>query len=552
MLSTEPTKKEISGYKTTYTFNKPTSDIKINFGNEKHAYFDKEGFFAADFSPEIPLIKRNLPSHFDIALDISTSSESDFLIWERAALEILEQNEAQIQTFSLIFFNIGTDFDLSKRMINNAENRIKLRKILKKIKFFGGSDLSNLFKSISKLKNKTEVEDGLLLFTNGFSSWGDDNIFLSIRQNKAYHQIFTFYSADNAKIAVLEKIAAENRGTNFYVKNVKTCQAAGRNIGYEAFSVVLPKITSGEILVYDCKRSVYAGEKVRIVGRIASLSDNYELEIQFKNNDKTLMTAAKLKKTDYQTLPRLFGLAVNEHLRIEEVKYKNLIIENAEAHAIVGKYTFFYFDKDNFFGEKRKSKRIETANLVNRINHFEMKSEKDAFKNWLHQVIYSKYQNVKSFDKLQNSFRKMPDSAFVIKHKPKKIISQASSEFKKLTHHQALPNPLGYSFENYEKSARLFEEAQKKHSKLQWLSGLSWFLEKDNNDFGNLTFAVRECLKIGEFHDAWHLSVRLMTLYPNDAVCYELAIEAAKGMKNAPLAEAVDSLRNNLLSLKKQ
>lgn len=333
-------------------------DIGISFMNWPEP---EENYFLLLASPRYVSKKEKiLNKNLVFVIDSSGSMSGKKIIQAKEAVRFVINHLDEKDRFSIVDFDDGVEKYASELMVANQENKDRALDFVSEIQDSGGTNINEALIQALQMTEPGERPHYILFLTDGLPTVGitDTAEILKniVKANMLKCRIFIFGVGYDVNTELLDRMAAENRGTSIYVGEEENLEVAISNyfekissplfseirLDFEGVEVkdvyprVLPDLFKGSQLIITGK---YEGEgpvRVTLRGKVGKAEKKFILGDQKLVKDKA-----------YDFLPRLWatrriGYLLQEiRLHGEKKELVDEVIKLGLKFGIVTPYTSF-------------------------------------------------------------------------------------------------------------------------------------------------------------------------------------------------------------------
>ncbi|MCR4315471.1 MAG: VIT and VWA domain-containing protein [Planctomycetes bacterium] len=247
---------------------------------------DRDGYFLCMIAPQVEVKQEDIIAKDVVfVLDTSGSMAGDKIQQAKKALLYCVQSLAEKDRFGLITFSTRTNLysdrlkDASSANVDDAVAYIEER-----VRAAGGTDINGAILSALAMNDGSDRPFYVVFITDGKPTLGDETdparIIANVnRANTHNARIYTFGIDEDLSVNLLERMAADNRGTTSFVTGSEDIEVVVSNFFQKVSSPVLTdvKVEFVGIKTYDTYPTelgdIFHGEQIAMFGRYEDSGD---------------------------------------------------------------------------------------------------------------------------------------------------------------------------------------------------------------------------------------------------------------------------------------
>jgi Ca-activated chloride channel homolog len=329
----------------------------------------KDGYFLMLISPKSNISDQDrVAKDIVFVLDTSGSMSGDKMEKARAALKFGVESLAPRDRFNIISFS-GEEHLMKGALIEaNKEGKQIGVKFVEGLRAEGGTNINDSLVAAFKQFQSNERPSMIVFLTDGLPTVGTTDVKQIIKNateaNRAGVRLFSFGVGYDVNTNLLDKLAADNRGTSDYIEPQEDLEVKVSNffarVNYPVLSDL--KLDFGgaetELMYPRTLGDLFKNSQLVIIGRYKNSANSATVRLTGKmgTREQTFSFANQAfpgEKTDNQFLPRLWATRrvgyLMEQIRLngENKELKDEIISLGTRHGIVTPYTSYLVTEDN-------------------------------------------------------------------------------------------------------------------------------------------------------------------------------------------------------------
>lgn len=523
-------------YFSLHNPNKKEYTIRYNTVEPILLNDEANDYFAANCRISLPETKQDqLPEDAIFLLDISLSSQPDkFNVWLTLMEEILTQNKDVIKRFSVVCFNIETNWWNRGYLKNNYYNVSRFLEYANTLALEGATDLGS---ALAEASNPSWLKENkakhLFIMSDADFNWGESDLFAlknGLHQGDRIHTYKTGLSGTN--VAALDFLSKETGGFSFTVTGEEEAKLTAKSFRFRPWLIEDIKVEGvDDFLISGQPSQLYNGQKLIFGGRgkpkgTIYIRVNNGLETKELNLQTDRQAVSSLSKRIYGQLAlsqlESFGFQTEEatesyatYFRIPNATMSFLMLESRWD------YERFGIDDDDaeYFVEKNT-----VAGIMEEL--FEKKlaplgDGKNDFLRWLERLKNDREIYFKADESFTEYINSLPDDIFTIKLTPytyRVHLSEQQSDNEK--------DALGNENLRYDKILPLANSRKSNYGKADALKLMSSVIERNPGDFIALRDIAIKAIEWGLGDQAYYMMKRIIANRQYEAIAYLTAAEA--------------------------
>ncbi len=279
---------------------------------------DGGGHFLVQLTPDLPREEASDGRAQAIfLLDTSLSAHPDKLnIWRDLLLGILSHNEAQLERFAVLFFNVEAHLWQPGFVANTPEQRDALARAIDALALEAATDLGNALGSAADCEGFADAD--LFLLSDGAANWGEtDGRTLAATLPADWQGSLFAYATGLAggSLATLEQLGQAHRGAVFSVVGEAQLAEAARAHRLKPWRIESLSIVGGEqLLVQGQPRNLFPGQRLKLVGQ-GRLLGSQPIRLRVRQGSRSLELELPIERIVPSPLARrAFGQLAVEQL----------------------------------------------------------------------------------------------------------------------------------------------------------------------------------------------------------------------------------------------
>ncbi|MBV1911342.1 MAG: VWA domain-containing protein, partial [Kangiellaceae bacterium] len=302
------------------------------------------GYFAKQWRVDLPQEASATKSRVVFAIDTSLSASSEkFHLWVKLINQILEQNQSEIEAFTLMSFSTQPSWWRESFVKNTSDQREKLKRYLNRLILEGATNLSAaldqavsprwLMDSDKQLKAEHQAKPfDLFLLSDGAVTWGERDPFFitestraSNQKHRLLNQLFTYrFGLSGENKSLLNHLVREIGGGSYQLDHntdMKELAIAHKMVPWKIENISLEG--GKDILLAGRPNAVYPGQLLTIAGRTGEdFADSMTLSFA-KGKEKVQIALPMSNRIDSELSPRTYGqIAVSQLESIAALEMK--------------------------------------------------------------------------------------------------------------------------------------------------------------------------------------------------------------------------------------
>lgn len=447
---------------------------------------DEKDYFAASVLPELPAHSNSGSStEAIIALDISLSSNPDkFNVWLKLTEAILRNNQATIERFNVLLFNIES-FWWKEGWVENTPDQVdRFLAYANTLALEGASDLSHALSAISKPAWANNSSNMIFLLSDGSDTWGESDFYAMTKHIKSTDRLFAYNSGiSGTSINNLNHLTKTTGGALFTLASedeLEKVSTAFNSLPWKIESLSISE--ASDILIAGNPKYLYAGQKLTLAGR-GRVSATATVTIALSQNGVKKSLSIPLQPAiESELAPRMYGQMATDILEGFDYVTEKKAVAYAKHFGVPGKTcSLLMLETEEDYKEYNITATEDayvvhsttvTEILASVITEIEtsLASAKNKFTNWLNKI--SRMNGV-TFDipaSLEILVEKTPEAAFTVNQKSLSTKSRFKSDASKAYTDSLAQPKLDYDQVNVEAQKRL--KSFGAHDALKTLSSL--------------------------------------------------------------------------------
>jgi len=315
--------------------------VRVMLTNQANVFLtgaDKSGaYFATRHRIDVPVVQSTSNHKAVFALDTSWSAAPEkFQLWVDLLMATLENNQASVKEFALMTFNIDSHWWQQGFVKNDEGNRRQLLAYLNESVLEGATDLNRALQSAAKpawLTSSAANTDAskenfdLFLYSDGAVTWGESEpYFLSENLASIFDGRLLAYrlntQGENAEL--LNHLTREFNGSVYQVAVDRDITELSRAHNSRNWRIESIELNGAQDLILEGRpRSLYAGQELKIAGRVASkIEGPLRISLTLGGLKRTLELPIR-RKIESSLAPRIYGqISVNQLESLGELQAK--------------------------------------------------------------------------------------------------------------------------------------------------------------------------------------------------------------------------------------
>jgi Ca-activated chloride channel homolog len=328
----------------------------------------KDGYFLMLVSPKVNISEQErLPKDVVFVFDTSGSMSGDKIEKAKAALRFGVESLSPRDRFNIISFS-GEEHLMKAAMVE-AGNEAKqaARSFIDKLRAEGGTNINDSVVAALKQFQAGDRPAMVVFVTDGLPTVGTTDIKQILKNaaeaNRANVRLFSFGVGHDVNTSLLDKLAADNRGTSDYIEPNEDLEVKVSNFFSKVNYPVLSNLrldlggVEADLLYPKALPDLFKGSQLTIVGRYKNSSTATTVRLSGKvgARDETFTLGNQsfpAERSDNQFLPRLWATRrvgyLLEQIRLngENRELSDEIVALGTRFGIVTPYTSFLVTED--------------------------------------------------------------------------------------------------------------------------------------------------------------------------------------------------------------
>jgi len=345
-------------------------DVGVNL--LAHNVPGEPGYFMLMISPKSSFAEQEIAAkHISFVLDTSGSMAGEKMERARAALTYALNRLREDDLFDVIRFSSDVEALEAVPMRASKDNVQKALAFVQQMEAAGGTAIHDAL--LTALAQRGEGTRIIVFITDGRPTIGEtepEPIARAVSgKNQGQARLFVFGVGDSINTRLLDRLAADNRGTPMYVKpNEEIEEKISQFYDRVRFPVLTDvELELGKVRAFDVfpRRlpDLFKGDQLLVLGRYRSPGE-YAIRLSGKLKDRDVRYdyEAEYPQTqlEYDFLPRLWALRKVGYLleeiraRGEQGELRDEVIRLAKRYGIVTPYTAYLVTEDEPATETRR------------------------------------------------------------------------------------------------------------------------------------------------------------------------------------------------------
>jgi Ca-activated chloride channel family protein len=344
------------------------SDKDFGLSLLTHREPGKDGYFLMLLSPKASIKDtERLPKDIVFVLDTSGSMSGEKITKARAALKFGVESLATRDRFNIISFS-GEEHLMKSGLVEATDSaREAALRFIENLRAEGGTNINDSLVAALRLFQKSDRPAMIVFLTDGLPTVGPTDINQIIKNaadaNRAGVRLFTFGVGYDVNTNLLDKLAADNRGTTDYIEPKEDLEIKVSNFFAKVNYPVLSDLkldfggVEADLMYPKSLPDLFKGSQLAIVGRYKNTVKETSVRLTGKIGPRaeTFVYSGQTfpeERGDNSLLPRLWATRrigfLLEQIRMNGLnsELKDEIVALGTRYGIVTPYTSFLVTED--------------------------------------------------------------------------------------------------------------------------------------------------------------------------------------------------------------